>query len=324
MKSRRATVKIKIEGSDVNIEKSLLSFDFSDKSHGKADDISLSLADHESKWIEGWFPVKEEKITAVIEVKNWENEDDIKKLDCGTFLIDEPEYRGMPGVISIKGVSKPSNTDFTENPKTESWENTSFREISESVAKRSNLKYKNYASTDPTYDWKEQQDMSDIKFLKNMTEEEGLNIKISNESIIIYDQDSAKLSDVIIKKDQVNSFSFKRKTEGTAYSGVRIKYYNHYEKKEVEYLEGKEGKVFDYKKRVSSIEEAKRIAKATYKKINRNQFEGNISMRGNTELVAGIKVKIEGFGIFDNVYFIDEAKHSISSGYKTSIKIVGA
>ena len=82
------------------------------------------------------------------------------------------------------------------------------------------------------------------------------------------------------------------------------------------------GQEYQVKKRAASLDEAKRIAKATLRKLNLRSVTGSLSLVGDTSLVAGVVVELKGFGSFDGRFYIESASHSVStSGYVTSISV---
>ena len=65
-----------------------------------------------------------------------------------------------------------------------------------------------------------------------------------------------------------------------------------------------------------------RIAKATLRKLNLRKMTGSLSLVGDTFLVAGVVIKLKGFGSFDGGFIIESASHSVStSGYVTSLSV---
>ena len=82
------------------------------------------------------------------------------------------------------------------------------------------------------------------------------------------------------------------------------------------------GQEYQVKKRATSVSEAERIAKATLRKLNLRRVTGNLTLIGDTSLVAGVVIKLKGFGSFDGNFFIDSASHNVGSGgYTTSISV---
>lgn len=82
------------------------------------------------------------------------------------------------------------------------------------------------------------------------------------------------------------------------------------------------GQEYQIKKRATSINEAKRIAKATLRKLNLRKMTGSLSLVGDPSLVAGVVIKLKGFGSFDGNFIAESASHSVStSGYVTSLSV---
>lgn len=82
------------------------------------------------------------------------------------------------------------------------------------------------------------------------------------------------------------------------------------------------GQEYVIKKRVKSISEAKRLAKAKLRELNFRRVRGNLTVVGDVTLVAGIVIACKGFGSFDGNFFIEEASHLVTaSGYTTALRL---
>lgn len=82
------------------------------------------------------------------------------------------------------------------------------------------------------------------------------------------------------------------------------------------------GQEYVLKKRVKSISEAKRLAKAKLRELNFRRVRGNLTVVGDVTLVAGIVIECKGFGSFDGNFFIEEASHLVTAGgYTTTLKL---
>lgn len=73
------------------------------------------------------------------------------------------------------------------------------------------------------------------------------------------------------------------------------------------------GQVLEINEKVSSNGEAKTLAEKRLREKNSQEFKASFNLAGDTRLVAGITVKVEGFGAFDGKYIIETASHSVSS-----------
>lgn len=82
------------------------------------------------------------------------------------------------------------------------------------------------------------------------------------------------------------------------------------------------GQTFEMKKRCTSLDEAKRLAKAKLRQLNSRRVTGEIVLVGDPMLVAGSVIAVSGCGSFDGNFIIEEARHSGSmSGYTTSLQL---
>lgn len=82
------------------------------------------------------------------------------------------------------------------------------------------------------------------------------------------------------------------------------------------------GQVFELKRRATSIEEAKQLAKAKLRCLNSKRVTGSLNIVGDPTVVAGCVVEIAGFGSFDGNFIVEEATHSGGSGgYTTALRL---
>ena len=83
----------------------------------------------------------------------------------------------------------------------------------------------------------------------------------------------------------------------------------------------KEGKTLQVNEQVKSVAEAERLARRKLREKNKEETTGSFEVLGNFNLISSLTVKVKGFGSFDGNYLITSAKHSLGSGYTTSIDI---
>ena len=85
-------LKLNYNSKDIStdIAPYLLSFQFSDKASGEADDIQINLEDRDKLWESEWFPNKGDTIEAFFIIENWESAGKTE-VQLGVFEIDEIE-----------------------------------------------------------------------------------------------------------------------------------------------------------------------------------------------------------------------------------------
>lgn len=333
MLARRAGVKVKYAGVDISkyIEKDLLSFRYTDNASGTADDIEITLKDEKGIWLKEWRPQKGDTIEAEIQTLNWKKDGDKSNLFCGSFILDEPEYAGRPRTITLRAISTPSNTNFTNTKRTQAWENIKLSTIGRDIANRAGLSFFFDSSVDPIFKRQEQTDTPDMTFLAELCEKEGLAFKVTDKKIVIFDEAKYEKRSSVAKfiedSSTVLSYNLKTTMANTAYAGCQVTYYDPKLKQTVKYLftikediDEKKDKIYKINSKVGTGEEAKRLAQKTLRKLNKMEYQARLTVVGNIALVGGNCTDLVGFGAFDGKYYIDKAVHNLP-GYTTEIEL---
>lgn len=333
MLARRSGIRVLYQGVDItsNITKDLLSFTYTDNASGNADDIDIALKDNKGKWMNEWFPEKGDSLKAEINTLNWRHDGDRQTLPCGSFIIDEPTYSGRPRVMNLKAISIPANSNFTETKRSRSWSKISIKAMAQDIANRAGLKLFFDSSTNPILSWVDQTETSDMAFLAEVCEKEGLAFKITDQSIVIFNEAEYEKRESVARYNEESSsileYSFKTTLTRTAYAGCKVKYYDVNLGKNIEYLfsvkeiNPKVDKVYRLNARVKTGEEAKRLAQKTLRNLNKKEYQGNLKVIGNVDLVGGSCIDLINFGKFSGKYFIDKASHQVGSGYITDLEL---
>lgn len=332
--ARRANVSVKYQGVDISadIAKDLLSFTYTDNASGTADDISITIKDNHKKWLMNWFPEKGDIVAAEIRTINWKSDGDKGKLPCGTFMVDEPEYSGRPSTLTIKAISIPANSNFLTTPRNKVWREISLKKIGEEISKRYGLKFFFDSTNNPFYKSQEQTDKSDSAFLVELCENEGLAYKVSDNQIIIFDEEKYEkrksVATFIESSSTVTGYRLVSSYTNTAYAGCNVKYYDANKGKQIAFLfavkddiDPEKDKVYQLNSRVKSEGEARRLAQKTLRKLNKKENRVSLDVVGDTRIVGGCCVDLREFGPFDGKYYVEKATQSIGDGYKTSMEL---
>ncbi len=328
--ARRAIVSLHYNDKNISADISpyMLSFSFTDNASGKADDFSLELEDRLGNWRGSWFPDKGAKITASVLLENWNREGETVKLPGGTFTIDEISSSGPPEKVSIKGVSVPTAASIKGTTKTRAWENTSLKKIATDIASSGKLTLFFDSKENPDYKRKDQRDEGDLAFLQRLCSEAGLNLKVSDKKIVIFEEQKYESNAPVytIKRGQsdIKSYSFTSKLQDTANS-AEVSYHDPVsnEKVKSEFKPSEPpatGEKLQLNARVESAAEATRVAKNELRNKNKNELTARLSLMGNPSIAAGVTITLQGFGVFDGKYLVDKATHSISNGYSTDVE----
>ncbi|MDR2946281.1 MAG: late control protein [Candidatus Adiutrix sp.] len=328
---RRAWLEVHYEGANVtaDIAADLLSFTFTEKADGEADDISLSLADRDRRWQGPWAPSQGDRIRPVIFCGSWFADGDSYRLDCGEFEEDEDELTSSSGgdVVEVKAVPALVKSSLAGQRKTRSWEGASLSRIGRDIAEGAGLNLV-YEASDIPMARTDQRQETDLAFLQRVCTEEGCRLKLSDGNLIIFEGKQADaLEPVVITRRSGDSFRARRAT-ADIYSKVEVSYFDPVKGKNIRYEYTPEdapetGKVLTINQRVESAAQAERVAKAELRAKNAKQKEADWSGMGHPLIRAGGTVRVEGWGKYDGLYAVKEASHAFSDGgaYKTTAKL---
>lgn len=332
MLARRAYIQVTYQDKDITkyINNDLLSFSYTDNASGSADDVTINLEDAKRKWISNWMFHQGDTFEVDIITINWRKDGEQKRLPCGIFMVDEPEYSGRPSVISLKGVSTPANSNFMHTKKNKTWKNVSLKGIANEMANRYGLQLFYDSKQNPSFKSKSQSNATDAGFLQETCEDEGFALKVTDRRIIIFNEREYENKKEVATFHENNStvinYSFKPTLTNTAYAGVSLKYFDPKKKKNIEYLysskeiDPDKDKVYRLNRKVNDLNEAKRLAQSTLRNLNKKQVTATLELVGDTRLLASSNIILKGFGSFDGKYFIDKATHRLSS-YSTTLEL---
>lgn len=160
----------------------LLSFSYDDREADQADEISLTVKDEKGKWAGSWKPDGGETIRAYIKGST------CPKLFCGKFYVDSMRVSGSPRVCEIRAVSIPLKAPIRRRLVTKAWENYTLKGILKEIAAKAEIYFYFEVEEDPEYDRLDQKEESDLAFLSRLCQDAGLAIKVTDDTIVIFDQ----------------------------------------------------------------------------------------------------------------------------------------
>ena len=350
--SRRAWLSVTYNGKDISesLAQYVLSFSYTDNLTGQVDDISITLEDRAELWEADWMPERGATLDITICTYNWSDlyseEEDLK---LGKFEIDEIEASSAPNVVTIKAVAISIGDDSTlrSTLRSHTWENISVWKAANDIAWQNGMKLQWYCDENPNIDKLEQSDESDLDVLQKICDDAGFALKVTTDTIIIFDVKKFEQNDVYaeyyhpgttildnvedqtkpVQTDALLSYSFKAKIRDV-YKKCHVKYAKDKDKSVIESTfvapdkQDKDGATLEIHQQVSSQAEADRLAKIKLREKNCEEFTGSFSSDGNIGLCAGETIEMLGFGNFSGKYIIIQTKHDISSsGFTSSVEI---
>ncbi len=322
-KARRVSVQVLYNSTNItkDIAPYLKSFHFNDVMSGAADDIELHLEDVKHLWQADWLPEKGAMLDITLKSESWQDEGE-RTLPLGLFEIDEIEISNPPSEVTIKAVSVPNNSALRGVDKSRSWEKATLHKIAQSIAGNAGLKLF-YDGDDSEFDRAEQSHESDLAFLQQLCNDRGKALKVTDDTIVIFDEESYEAKDSVkeLHADDVTTYRIRSKTR-EIYGACHVKYQNSKKKKHIEAtFKAKEGKTLEINEEVKSVGEALKLAKKKLREKNKEEITVDIIMMGDFDLLAGNTVTLVGFGAFNGKYIITNGKHNIWNGYTLSLNL---
>ncbi|MGN0902705.1 MAG: phage late control D family protein, partial [Succinivibrio sp.] len=170
--------------TDISIEVSvdLLQCEYTDHIDDEADEVSITLKDEKGKWAGTWIPTRGDKVklSFITETRG--------ALETKNMIIDRLSCSGRPRVFNFSAVSIPLNGTVRRTIKTRKYENTTLKDIATQIATENELEFMWDCDSNPHYDKVDQERVSDLDFLKKQCHEAGFTVKVSAETLIIFDQ----------------------------------------------------------------------------------------------------------------------------------------
>lgn len=292
---------------------------YTDNLSGQIDDLQITLEDIDHKWLAEWFPSKGDLIEAAIHKNNWKEQTVITKL--GKFEVDEIEASGPPSEVIIKALSVPESSSLRGEEKSSAWEKTTLKVVAGDIARRNNLKLYYEASENPKKDRFEQESETDLAFLYRLCNDEGLCLKLSNNSIVILDEADyeaqpavATINRVSAEDDEIKVIRWQAKsTLSGTYKSARLQYHDSKKTITASFTPPnppKVGRTLVIKEQVESVAEGQRLCKKKLRQANKNATTVSLTITSKRHLDASMTVNLNDFGKFDGKYIITQAVHS--------------
>ena len=330
MKARRAKVKCTYDNVDISrdIAAFLKSFSVREVLGGEADSAEITLEDREELWQGDWLPERGAIMDIGITVSDWEYEGDNRELPFGKFEVDEITNTGPPNEAKIKLISVPNNTDLRGVERTRAWEKANLSRIVQDIAEGASMQHYYDAPDDPIIDRAEQSEETDLAFLQKICKDAGLALKVTNETIVVFDISKYENADPVMAitkgRDNIASFDC-RMTIHNIYRACHVKYKNGSKGELIEYTftdpHREKGRTLEVNEKVESIDEAEKLAKKKLHEKNLEEVAVSISMMGDFALLASNTVMLKGFHVYDGKYLIMRSSHEIGRGYTSKIEL---
>ena len=201
------------------------SLTYTDSAADNSDSIDITINAQDRKWLLGWMPEKGATLRARILGYNWERQGQRSIMECGLFVLDDVGFSDAPTTLQVGGVSKPSDSDFSELERDVIWKNTSIKRIGAKIAARYGLAF-TYDADD--YDIEcDEQDGTDSSYYNGLCKNYGLILKVYARRLWVYDREKYKAKRAVrtFDRSQIRpgSFGYTTTLSGT-YTGGYFNY----------------------------------------------------------------------------------------------------
>lgn len=318
-KARWAEVQLWYNGAKWDAKVKNLSY--TDNGTGESDTLELTISNPGG----AIRPKKGDTIRARIVGHHWERNGQDKVLECGKFVIDEYSLDTYPTTITLNGLSKPANTDFSTLDRCDTWNSTSLKRIGESIAARYGLTFC-FDGMDIDIECREQ-DGPDGSFYSDLCSQYGFVMKAYCESLWVFERERYKenLAVKTITPAMHNPGSLRyRESLTERYRGGSFRYTD--ADKDCDILcdvGDKTDKSLFVNQYASGVYDASLQLCAQLNKENHSRVSAGFSSKGEFSISAANTVALAGFGLPDGKYFVEQVSHSVSkSGFGSQFSLV--
>ena len=340
--------KLSINGKPFNTDalSRIISISLTDKSGFEADELTVSLSDHDGKLA---LPPKSAEITIALGYI------ETGIVDKGSYKITEVSWSGAPDTLHITAQSADTSDRFSE-AKEKSWHKTSLKEIIESIAAANGYTpIIGKAYQDEKIDHIDQSNESDAAFLSRLAERYDAIATVKHGRLLFVSSGEATtaggqpLPTIRITRNSGDQYAF-RYSNTESYNAVRAYYIDKQTGKKHEVVITEDNydpvkKTVTTTKEVTEIKQVdtagKKIktlrhtyqspktaatgARAAYKKLKRGAMEFDISLAiGRPDVAPESPVTLQGFKpeIDAEKWVGKETVHTLdSNGLTTAVKL---
>lgn len=266
----------KVDISD-EIAHSISSLNYTDNSKNAIDDLEIELENLDYRWLKEWYSDEDAQLLVGI---HEELETETNFWDLGTFYVDEPTFEDQK--LTLKCLALPLDQNIRDQKNSVAWERVTLKELVMQIANKHEMNAELYAEN-VFFERLDQNKETDLAFINRVVKEIGLNMKVSDDKIIIFDDEEMEKNDTIevfnIKDYRIRSFSLKKKNK-EIYDKVEVSYYDPDKKKVVKEIITKEEldkrnevTTGDSEEKESKAKDSKKTNKKSQKKTNKKSVK---------------------------------------------------
>ena len=305
-------------GTGTDIGLSIESLTYVDNAADDSDSIDMTLDAQDSKWLWGWMPQKGATLYPRLLGHDWERPGDERAIDCGLFVVDDVNYSDTPTTLQLGGVSKPSDSNFSETDRKVTWKNTSIKRIGQTIAARYGLGF-TYDAED--YDIEcDEQDGADSSYYNTLCQNYGLVLKVYARRLWVYDREAYKAKRAVRTFDRTDiirgSLSCTT-TLSVTYTGGTFDYTDADKDCDISCKVRGGTHIKSVNRRATSVQDAAVQLCAELNRANHGTIKLRFTVPGDWTVSAGNTINITGYGGgpsggeggINGKYFVDKVTH---------------
>lgn len=332
--SSRKQVETFGAGAGSDISAYVESLTYTDSAADDSDTIDLTIDAQDSKWLWAWMPQKGATLYPRLLGYDWTRQGDTRSIDCGLFVADDVNYTDTPTKLQLGGVSKPSDSNFSETERQVTWKNTSIKRIGQKIAGRYGLGF-TYDAED--YDIEcDEQNATDSSYYNTLCQNYGLVLKVYAKRLWVYDREAYKRKRAVKSFDRTDiirgSVNWTTTLSGT-YTGGTFTYTDADKDCDITCTVGGGKHMMNVNRRATSVQDAAVQLCAELNRANHGTVKLSFSLPGEWDVSAGNTITITGYGGgpdggdggINGKYFVDKVTHKYqrSGGFTTAIECSG-
>lgn len=321
-------------GAGTDIAPYIESLSYVDNAADDSDTIDVTLDAQDGKWMWDWMPQKGATLYPRLLGHDWTRPGDERAIDCGLFVVDDVNYSDTPTTLQLGGVSKPSDSNFSETDRATTWKNTSIKRIGETIAARYGLGF-TYDAEDYEIECDEQ-DGTDSSYYNTLCQNYGLVLKVYARRLWVYDREAYKAKKAVRNFDRTDiirgSLSWTTTLSGT-YTGGTFDYTDADKDCDISCAVGGGTHIKAINRRATSVQDAAVQLCAELNRANHGTIKLRFSVPGDWLVSAGNTITITGYGGgptggeggINGKYFVDKVTHKYakSGGFTTVFECSG-
>jgi phage protein D len=300
----------------------VLSITYTDRTGAASGDLEVTLEDSDKLWQGPWYPQEGDVVSLTI---GYTGE---TQLPCGSFQVDELALAGPPDTFHIRCLATyitPAMRTITSA----AYEGMTLTQIASTIAAKYSLSMVSEpGQINPVFQRVTQRQETDLGFLRRLALEHDYDFTIRGSQLVFYTRTALEAVEPIValQRGDIMQFAFRDRSY-QIFETAQIAYQQPSAKALITQSANADISVptTDSAKRVIRCEngqQAQLKASSLLHGSNMVRRTALLTCTGSPLLAAGITMTIEGFGVSDGTYLIEEARHRLSrdTGYTTEIE----